>query len=98
MAQVIVGDMCWRNCSCVGFKHYYDDETGCVFFHWNSTKGTNFASGGYKFYVLVNSTHHKGMFSIISQLLIASLQKIKNYFIDVNCIGCNSHNLHNQNI
>ncbi|RDX63699.1 Receptor-like serine/threonine-protein kinase SD1-8, partial [Mucuna pruriens] len=30
--------ICGRNCSFVGFKNYYDDGTGCIFFHWNSTR------------------------------------------------------------
>ncbi|QCD85937.1 serine/threonine-protein kinase PBS1 [Vigna unguiculata] len=53
-------DMCWRNCTCFGFTYFDDDDgTGCVFFQWNSTKGTNVASGGNKFFVLANKSHNK---------------------------------------
>jgi len=58
-------DMCWRNCSCDGFTYFDDDDgTGCIFFRWNSTKGTNVASGGRKFFVIVNKPQHKGMFTL----------------------------------
>ncbi|RDX88420.1 G-type lectin S-receptor-like serine/threonine-protein kinase, partial [Mucuna pruriens] len=49
--------ICWRNCTCVGFAPYHDNETGCIFFLWDSMKGTNFASEGDKFYMLVRSNH-----------------------------------------
>ncbi|XP_052733868.1 G-type lectin S-receptor-like serine/threonine-protein kinase At1g67520 isoform X2 [Vigna angularis] len=74
-------DMCWRNCNCTGFKNYYDDGgTGCVFYHKNFTTGTNFASGGSKFFVLVNKPHHKGkkmwiwitVVSVVAALLVIS--------------------------
>lgn len=51
--------ICWSTCSCVAFTHLYDNETGCTFFLWNSTKGTNIASEGDKFYMLVKRNHHK---------------------------------------
>ncbi|WVZ04018.1 hypothetical protein V8G54_024824 [Vigna mungo] len=72
-------DMCWRDCTCAGFKNYNDDDgTGCVFYHWNFTKGTNFATGGSTFYLLVNSNHHKGkkmwiwiiVVSVVAALLV----------------------------
>ncbi|XP_022633780.1 G-type lectin S-receptor-like serine/threonine-protein kinase At1g67520 [Vigna radiata var. radiata] len=72
-------DMCWRNCTCAGFTNYNDDDgTGCVFYHSNFTKGTNFASGGSTFYLLVNSNHHKGkkmwiwitVVSVVAALLV----------------------------
>ncbi|XP_029126178.1 G-type lectin S-receptor-like serine/threonine-protein kinase CES101 isoform X2 [Cajanus cajan] len=53
--------ICWRNCSCVGFTLLHDNETGCTFFLWDSLKGTNFASEGDKFYMLVRSNHQKGI-------------------------------------
>ncbi|XP_027910079.1 G-type lectin S-receptor-like serine/threonine-protein kinase CES101 [Vigna unguiculata] len=51
--------ICWSTCSCVAFTHLYDNETGCTFFLWNSTKGTNIASEGDKFYMLVKTNHNK---------------------------------------
>jgi len=51
--------ICWSTCSCVAFTHLYDNETGCTFFLWNSTKGTNIANEGEKFYMLVKSNPHK---------------------------------------
>ncbi|XP_014521882.1 G-type lectin S-receptor-like serine/threonine-protein kinase At1g67520 isoform X1 [Vigna radiata var. radiata] len=74
-------DMCWRNCSCAGFKNYNDDDgTGCVFYHKNFTTGTNFASGGSTFFVLVNKPHHKGkkmwiwitVVSVVAAMLVIS--------------------------
>ncbi|KAG5001083.1 hypothetical protein JHK87_022155 [Glycine soja] len=50
-------EICWRNCSCVGFALNHRNETGCVFFLWDLVKGTNIANEGYKFYVLVRSNH-----------------------------------------
>ncbi|KAK7342875.1 hypothetical protein VNO80_25833 [Phaseolus coccineus] len=50
--------ICWSTCNCVGFTHLYNNETGCTFL-WNSTKGTNIASEGEKFYMMVKSNHHK---------------------------------------
>ncbi|KAK7405397.1 hypothetical protein VNO78_06662 [Psophocarpus tetragonolobus] len=48
-------EICWQNCSCIGFTYYYDlDETGCIFLR-DSMKGTNIASEGDKFYMLVKS-------------------------------------------
>ncbi|RDX60990.1 G-type lectin S-receptor-like serine/threonine-protein kinase, partial [Mucuna pruriens] len=52
--------ICWTNCTCTGFKQYYEDGTGCIFFHWNSMEGTNIATSGENFYMLVKHTHHKG--------------------------------------
>ncbi|KAK7405006.1 hypothetical protein VNO78_06130 [Psophocarpus tetragonolobus] len=52
--------ICWNNCSCTAFKEYYDNGTGCVFFHWHSMEGTNIASTGEDFYMLVKHTDHKG--------------------------------------
>lgn len=60
-------DICWRNCTCVGFRSYYiENETGCTFFLWDSMKGTNFANEGDKFYILVRSKHHKRKSTIIN--------------------------------
>ncbi|MCI13331.1 serine/threonine protein kinase, partial [Trifolium medium] len=52
--------ICWSNCSCFGFKSYYDNGTGCVILL--STKGLNIASSGdYVFSILVKNTDHKGI-------------------------------------
>jgi hypothetical protein len=60
---------CWSNCSCFGYKTFYDNGTGCVFLL--STKGLNIASNGdYLFYILVKNTDHKGMY-------------ISNYYISI---------------
>jgi hypothetical protein len=42
--------MCWRNCSCFGFKKSNTNGTGCMFFL--SSEGHNFAAGGEEFYLL----------------------------------------------
>jgi len=63
--------ICWKNCSCIGFKTFYDNGTGCMFFL--SMEGINIASGGDQFYILVKNTHHKkGMHptTTITQLLV----------------------------
>uniref|UniRef100_A0A0R0G425 Receptor-like serine/threonine-protein kinase n=1 Tax=Glycine max TaxID=3847 RepID=A0A0R0G425_SOYBN len=53
-------DICWKNCSCIAYSDYDgNNETGCTFYHWNSTKGTNLASGGMKFRLLVKNTDRK---------------------------------------
>jgi len=43
---------CWRNCNCTGFKKYYHNGTGCIFYSQNFTKDLNFGSNG-NFRVLV---------------------------------------------
>jgi len=59
-------DMCWSNCSCFGFKPFYDNRTGCVILV--SSKGFNVAGIGVdSFYILDKNTNHKGMY--ISLLL-----------------------------
>ena len=42
--------MCWRNCSCFGFKKFHTNGTGCMFFL--SSEGHNIAAGGEEFYLL----------------------------------------------
>ena len=52
---------CWSDCTCSGFKEFYQNGTGCVFFHWISSENYTSHSTGDTFYVLVNTlTHHKG--------------------------------------
>jgi len=46
---------CWRNCNCTGFKEYFANGTGCIFYSWSSTKDLNFGDNG-NFHVLVKPT------------------------------------------
>lgn len=74
-------DICWKNCSCIAYSDYDgNNETGCTFYHWNSTKGTNLASGGMKFRLLVKNTDRKGKSTIISQLPIYHFNLFHNFF------------------
>ncbi|KAK7405401.1 hypothetical protein VNO78_06669 [Psophocarpus tetragonolobus] len=89
-------DICWKNCSCDGYTRYYTGGTGCVFLHWNSTDGANFASGGEMFYILVKNTYHKGtnkwiwitivaivvLLVICAFILILTFKKRKHMFQD----------------
>jgi len=46
---------CWRNCNCNGFQEFYGNETGCIFYSWNSTQDVNLESPFtfyYTFYAL----------------------------------------------
>ena len=50
---------CWSNCNCNGFKEIYDDETGCMFYHWNSSKDyiADGTVSGEDIYVLENTVN-----------------------------------------
>jgi len=58
---------CWSNCYCNGFKEYYNDGSGCIFYHWISSKDyiVDGTVSGEDIYVLENKgnivPHHHGM-------------------------------------
>ena len=47
---------CWSDCNCNGFAEYFDDGTGCSFYHWNSFKDiiVDDSVYGQEFYILEN--------------------------------------------
>ncbi|XP_027910084.1 G-type lectin S-receptor-like serine/threonine-protein kinase At1g67520 [Vigna unguiculata] len=47
---------CWSDCNCNGFAEYFDDGTGCSFYHWNSSKDiiVDDSVYGQEFYILEN--------------------------------------------
>ena len=56
---------CWSNCSCDGFRAFWRNETGCKFYHWNSSKNyiVDTSVAGVEFYMLENTgniTPHNG--------------------------------------
>ncbi|KAL2971569.1 hypothetical protein AAZX31_15G202200 [Glycine max] len=55
---------CWSNCSCDGFSALWVNETGCTFYHWNSSKNfVDTSVAGVELYMLENTgniTPHNG--------------------------------------
>ncbi|CAK8535448.1 unnamed protein product [Lathyrus sativus] len=69
---------CWRNCGCNGFQENYGNETGCIFYSWNSTQDVDLESVN-NFYILrkptmSDSNHHgKRRWIWISAAIAAAL-------------------------
>ncbi|XP_050878426.1 G-type lectin S-receptor-like serine/threonine-protein kinase CES101 [Lathyrus oleraceus] len=84
---------CWRNCGCHGFRKYYGNGTGCIFYSWNSTQDVDWEDD-FKFYILKKPTksapshHGKRRWIWISAATAAALLIICTFIL---CIAIKKH-------
>ncbi|XP_058779671.1 G-type lectin S-receptor-like serine/threonine-protein kinase CES101 isoform X2 [Vicia villosa] len=84
---------CWRNCGCNGFRKYYGNGTGCIFYSWNSTQDVDLEDD-FKFYILGKPTksdpnhHGKRRWIWISAAIAVALLIICSLIL---CIAIKKH-------